>query len=152
MNKRKPLKFELTTWKREKMTTKSLTLKQVQAINLQAFCFCYAICLGVLGYRDSKGNWHDINSQDRGLGPIAWTILQALQWNAGVGLDKKTMIELTGLSNLGKKGVLAQRIRALRVMFAETKETERLLVTSTNGGFTVTWPKEASWIWVVPVP
>ena len=146
------VRFEVTTWKREKMTTRSLTLKQVQAINLRAFCFCYAVCLRVLGYQDSKGIWQDINSKNKGIGPNCWQILQALQLNAGVGLDKGTLIELTGLWNLDKKGVLAQRIRALRAAFGETKETERLIITSTNSGFTVMWPKKSSWIWVILLP
>jgi hypothetical protein len=62
------------------------------------------------------------------------------------------LIELTGLYNLKNKGVLTQRIKALRAVFGEDKTTERLIVTSNNGEFTVMWPKWASWIWVIPIP
>jgi hypothetical protein len=147
----KPMKLEVTT-RRRQLVTKSLTPEQVEPIDLKSFHFCYATCLDTISYKDADGIWIDIGSQAKGIGPVGWLILQAIQLNAGIGLNKKTLIELTGLYNLKNKGVLTQRIKALRAVFGEDKTTERLIVTSNNGEFTVMWPKWASWIWVIPIP
>jgi hypothetical protein len=147
----KPMKLEVTTHRRQ-VVTKSLTPEKVEAIDLESFHFCYAPCLGTIGYQDVDRNWHDIKSQKKGIGPVGWKILQAIQLNAGIGLNKKTLIELTGLHNLKNKGVLTQRIKALRAVLGENKTTERLIITSSNGEFTMMWPKCASWIWVIPIP
>ena len=147
----KPMKLEVTTRIRQ-VLTKTRTPQQVEAIDLRSFRFCYAPCLNTIGFTDAEGNWHDVSSCDRGIGPVGWRILQAVQLNAGVGVNKNTLIELTGLSNLKNRGVLTQRIKALRTAFGEDKSTERLIVTSNMGEFTVMWPKSATWIWVTPIP
>jgi hypothetical protein len=147
----KKVRFDVTTYKKE-LTVKSLSLEHVTSIDLKSFHFCYAPCFNTLGYKNTKGNWVDISSLEKGIGPVAWPILQAIQLNAGIRLNKKILIELTGFSNLNNDGVLVQRIKALRTVFGEDKTTERLIITSKNGEFTAMWPKQATWIWIMPIP
>lgn len=146
------VRFEVIRYETKDITTKSLSRTETEAIGLKSFDCCFAKCLDTEGYKDRKGQWHDFKDQNKGIGPdVGLKILQAIQLNPGIGLDKKTLAAITGLAHLTRDGILAARIHALRKAFGESKKSEHFIQTSDNGSLTLMWPKELTWIWVVPL-
>lgn len=140
-----PLRFEATIYDGKDTTVKSLTRKELDSIDLKSFDCTSARCVGVEGFKNAKSVWCPMERT------LCWThlrILQAIQLNAGTGLDKMALSDLTGIHELPVIGYLPPRIWVLRQAFGETKKTQRLILTPDNGELWLMWPRDKTWIWV----
>jgi hypothetical protein len=146
------VRFEVTEYDGQTIETKYMSRQELASLGLHSRDCCLANCIGVEGYKDREGRWHDFDDQQKGIGhDVCRKILENIQFNPGIALDKDMLVSLTGHPQLTRKGILPPRIHALRKAFGESKESQYFIHTSKKSPLKVMWPKERTWIWVVPV-
>jgi len=143
-------RYQMTRYDGREMTTKTVTAKDLKALKVQSFDHYISPPSGVLGFRNSSGQWVEHKKRWPGLGPVGLDILRALQLNPGDFLTPPELAELTGHQSLRRNEALAARVHAIRD--AHEDKIERFVETRTSGGYAIMWPKDRTWLWIDRLP
>ena len=135
--------------------SKTMSLKEVHALNLKSYDCCRAICLGVFGFKNpTTGEWIEYGtiSDDKKYGnkitARGMKIFEVIQWFPGLYHTPKMLSEGTGEKCLLDSSKVNTEVCKLRTAHYEDKATEHFIITKDG----VAWPSDITWIAVLLLP
>jgi len=140
--------FRVTAYDRRLVNIADMPLAQARGIDMKAFDYRRARCLGKSGFcHPGTGAWVNYGELYRALGEIGEDILDVIQPNPGVYFSKLMLYIETGHEVLAGSDANTH-IHRLRLGHGETKKTEHAILTKDGD---VAWNPMVTWIHIAPV-
>ena len=136
--------FEVTRYDGTEMTATTVTRHELRSVDPQSVDHYVCPARASFEFRTATREWivHDWS----GLGPRSTAILQVLQEHPGEYLVPIEIARLSGYQSFIENNNLSARLRSLRLVHRETARTPWFFHTHRNGGFTLAWSADRTWM------
>lgn len=144
-------KFEQIIYNGSSFTKSIITQEDLLQIDQTIVDHYLAVDLGVLAFRNHRGEWIEYSLAKRSIGSVCLKLLELVQCEPGTFFSPQEIAELTTLNSLGDNNNLSARWRALRLSHDETFKQPNFFLSKRTGGIGVAWNPEKTFMQILRI-